>query len=272
VSSSIPNPSVSGQTIYLYQPAGTVAAPTGGTCGDNSRPVAIVVHGLLAGNPGLYQGIIDHLVSKGNIVVFATYNTDASNFVGSFTAEDGAIVAATNNLTRDDLTRVGIIGHSMGGGAIPFLMQRIGQRNWGTNGLWGMALAPWQIAGVEATGSISIPSNAQVVVEAYQDDTLVSRSVGVSMYNRWNLPASQKQHVTVRGQSHGGVTLQAVHTTPNSIIAPEDAMKFFGIFRIADALQSCSQQGQNCTADFSFMGTWSDGTPVTPALSTDSPT
>jgi hypothetical protein len=110
------------------------------------------------------------------------------------------------------------------------------------------------------------------VVEAYQDDTLVSRSVGVSMYNRWNLPASQKQHVTVRGQSHGGVTLQAVHTTPNSIIAPEDAMKFFGIFRIADALQSCSQQGQNCTADFSFMGTWSDGTPVTPALSTDSPT
>jgi len=266
-----PNPTESGQTLNVYTPGGTAAAPTGGRCDDATRPTAIVVHGLLAGMTWLYADTISHLVANGNVVIFATYNTNPGDFVGSFQKEDAAIVAAANATTRDDLSRVGIIGHSMGGGAIPYLVQRLAARGWGTNGLWVMALAPWTLAGVNATGPITFPANAHVVVEAYSDDTLVNRSVGVEIFNRITTPVARKQHVTLNSTTYDGATLTAAHTTPNSVIAPEDAMRFYGIYRIADALQGCSQRGVSCATDFSVMGNWSDGTPVLPATSTDTP-
>jgi hypothetical protein len=268
---TVANPTESGQTLNVYTPGGGAAAPTGGNCNDAKRPTAIVVHGLLAGMPWVYADLISHLVANGNVVIFATYNTDSSNFVGSFQKENAAIVAAVAVTDREDLSRVGIIGHSMGGGAIPYLVQRIAERGWGTNGLWVMALAPWTLAGVNATGPITFPANAHVVVEAYSGDTLVNRSVGVDIFNRITTPTSKKQHVTLNSTTYDGATLNATHTTPNSVIAPEDAMRFYGIYRIADALQGCSQRGVDCATDFSVMGNWSDGTPVLPATSTDSP-
>jgi hypothetical protein len=40
-----------------------------------------------------------------------------------------------------------------------------------------------------------------------------------------------------------------------------------------DLLQACSQRGEDCGADLGDMGVWpDDGTPVLPAIATDSPT
>ena len=44
-----------------------------------------------------------------------------------------------------------------------------------------------------------------------------------------------------------------------------------GRYQVIDAVESCSLLGSNCTADLSYMGRWSDGLPVTPAVSTDNP-
>lgn len=273
-SASFPDPNQSGQTMYVFEPGGSATPATGGRCDDSQRPLAVVVHGLGAGigGPTFYQGIIDQLVSAGNVVIFATYNTDVTDFVGSFQHEDAAIVAASTHTTRADKSRVGIVGHSMGGGAIPFLVRQLPLRGWGTNATWAMSLAPWQIQGVP-DGTIVFPSNAVVAIEAYSDDTLVQKSVGVDMYNRLSTPASRKQHITLRTTTHNGTTLKAEHTTPNSVLTPDDAMKFFGIYRVMDALQQCSLFQQSCDADLSYMGTWpDDGSPVLPAISTDSPT
>jgi hypothetical protein len=86
-----------------------------------------------------------------------------------------------------------------------------------------------------------------------------------------SIPNSQKDHVTVRTSTHEGVTINATHTSPNSVISPDDAVKFFGIYRVGDALESCALRGTNCSADLSFMGAWSDGTPVLPSVVSDDP-
>ena len=270
---SIPDPNASGQTINITVPGGSAAAPIGGgTCDAASRPVVIVVHGLLAGIPAVYQDLVTHLVSVGNVVVFATYNTDTNDFVGSYNHEDAALVTAKANpaTARGDFSRLGIIGHSMGGGAVPYLAKKAAARGWGATSFWLMPLAPWYAAGI-GTGPIDVPAHTRVVVEGYDNDTLVDNRIGIELYKAFTVPAAQKQHVTVRSQTKDGVTLNAQHTSPNSIIAPNDAIKFYGIYRIADATQTCSLSGANCDADLSFMGKWADGTAVTPALSTDAP-
>jgi hypothetical protein len=272
-STTLTNPAVPLNVINVFTPTGSGSTPfTGGTCGDSDRPVVFVVHGWLAGGAWVYQGLIDHLVSQGNIVVFGTYGNDIANVTGSADNADAQISYAGPRLgARADLGRVGVIGHSLGGGIVPLLTQRIVTRGWGSTGLWLMPLAPYQTL-PSGSAPIALPAHARAVVEAYDNDTLVDNQVGITMFHRLSMPYSQKQHVTVRSSSNGTSQLNATHTSPNSVIAPDDAIKFFGIYRVVDALESCALLNQSCNADLSLMGNWSDGSPVLPSASTDSPT
>ena len=130
------------------------------------------------------------------------------------------------------------------------------------------SLAPFQGIG---TGTITLPAHARAIIEAYDQDVFVDRAVGVDLYRRLSLPAGQKDHITVRSSSHGGTTLTAQHTSPNSEISPDDAVKFYGIYRVGDLLESCAQLGRDCNADLATMGNWPDGTPVLPSVVTDNP-
>lgn len=255
--------------IYVAYPTGSAAAPlTGGTCGDATRPVIFLVHGYLASFNWVYEGVIDHFTRTGNIVVMATYGTDLADVQGSADRALQGITAAVPQLEREDLSNVGLIGHSLGGGMLPYVTQQAVARGWGTEGLWLFSLAPYQGIG---TGTIGLPAHTRAVVEAYDQDTLVNRSVGVDLFRRMSMPNSQKDHVTVRSSTHGGGSLTAQHTSPNSVISPDDAVKFYGIYRIGDILESCALRGQNCTADMSTMGNWPDGTPALTSVVTDNP-
>ena len=270
-STSFPNPTDTAQTVSIYEPGGSAAASgTGGTCDDTSRPVAVVVHGLDAASPTLYQGIIDHLVTTGNVVIFATYNTDATNFIASYNDEDSGLVAAAPHLVRADLSRLGMVGHSMGAGALPYLTQKAVARNWGAKNLWFLALAPWYVAGV-GTGPVNFPPQTHAVVENYDNDGFVDNRIGIELFKALTLPASQKIHVTVNSDTQGSDTLNAYHTSPNSVITPDDAIKFYGIYRTADVLENCSLLGTNCNASLTFMGNWGNGQAVKPAIATETP-
>jgi hypothetical protein len=275
-----PNPAASGQYIVVYSPGGSAASPAvGGTCADALRPVVVVVHGLGAGldvqtfggESILYADLITHLVSLGNVVVFATYNTDGNDVIGSYRNEDAALATAATMAPRGDFSRLGIVGHSMGGGATPYLAQQATARGWGSRSLWLVPIAPWFVHGV-GTGPITVPARTRVVVIGYDNDTYVDNRIGIDLYRSLSVPASQKQHVTVRSQTRWLTTLNAQHTAPNSLIAPNDAIKYYGLYRTIDALETCSLLGTNCNADLTAMGSWSDGQPVTPAISTDTPT
>lgn len=277
---SAPNPTVANNFVSVYSPGGTGATPlVGGACNDARRPVVAVVHGLgagtdaqlLGGESFLYADLITHLVSVGNVVVFATYDTNTNDFVGSYRAQDNALVHAATMAPRGDFTRFGIVGHSMGGGATPFLAQQATARGWGSQALWLVPVAPWYVHGV-GTGPITVPTRTRVAVIGYDNDTYVDNRMGIDLHRSLTVPATQRQHVTVRSQSRWFTTLNAQHTAANSILAPNDAIKFFGLYRTTDAVQSCSLTGANCDTDLSFMGRWTDGPAVTPAISTDNPT
>lgn len=276
---SAPNPDSPGHFVTVYSPTGTTATPmVGGRCDDPQRPVVVVVHGLLAGIDAqllggwsvLYSDLIDHLVSVGNVVIFATYETETTDFVGSYARQDAAIRFASGMAPRADLSSLGIVGHSMGGGAVPYLAQQAVGRGWGADHLWLVAIAPWYVHGV-GTGQISVPSHARVSVIGYDNDTWVDNRMGIDLFRSLALPLGQRQHVTVRSQSRWFTTLNAQHAAANSVLAPNDAIRFFGLYQITDATGACSLLGTSCTADLSYMGRWSDGRPVTPAISTDDP-
>ena len=128
--------------VWIYEPTGTsTATVTGGRCDGSKRPAVFVAHGFGATDPATYQALLDHLVSVGNVVVYAAYDagdhdgdgdTDRSDLEESYRVVDDGIVAAVAATPRIDLARVGWWGHSHGGGMVPWLVQQGASRGWGT--------------------------------------------------------------------------------------------------------------------------------------------
>ncbi|GAA3947843.1 hypothetical protein [Gordonia caeni] len=268
------NPVDAAQKISVYSPRGAAATPLmGGRCNDAERPVVVVVHGLLAGldaqllgTSRLYSDIIDHYVSTGNVVVFASWPTDPYNGAESVAHQDRALVHAAKMIPRADFSRLGFVGHSMGGGAVPHLAQQAVERGWGSSTLWLFQLAP-SFAGGVGTGRITVPAHTRIVVENFDNDNILDTRIGIEQFLAYDVPSSSKRHVTVRSDVRSPLSrLDATHLSANSVLTPTDAIKFYGIHRVGDALQACAATAQHCDADLSYMGEWSDGRPVRPSI------
>jgi acetyl esterase/lipase len=88
----------------------------------SSAPLVIFLHGWSAMNPQVYGAWIDHLVKRGNIVVYPRYQADLKTPLKDFTANTidaikNAIGRLQNepNHVRPDLSKVAVVGHSVGG-------------------------------------------------------------------------------------------------------------------------------------------------------------
>src|SRR3954449_10741811 len=74
---SFPTPHWAKQTTYVYLPIGPAAAPMGGTCNGSKRPVVVIAHGTNESDQSTFKGLVNHLVSKGSIVVYPTHTGEA---------------------------------------------------------------------------------------------------------------------------------------------------------------------------------------------------
>lgn len=256
------------QQVHLYQPTGSGSPRTGGTCGGSGRPVVFMAHGFTASTPLAYPRVIENLVSNGHIVVFAEWsNTYAPDW--NYPVVREGFVEATTMTSRMDLANIGFWGQSMGGGMTPWQVQQAAARGWGSSSLW-MALYQPHFAYKVGSGPITVPAHTRALVMGASGDTILDNRVGIEIFQALALPASQKQHVTLRTECRWGTCLVSDHFTDTSGSA-HDAMDYYGAYRNMGALADCARVGTNCSVDLSFMGRWSDGVDVRRALSTDSP-
>ena len=77
--------------------AGKAAAATGDTCDSASRPTIVVAHGTSESDPTTFEGLVTHLVSNGNVVIYPTHTQESSdkpsNYLAYYTVRDGINIA-----------------------------------------------------------------------------------------------------------------------------------------------------------------------------------
>lgn len=79
-------------------------------------------------------------------------------------------------------------------------------------------------------GPITVPPHTRIVVENYDHDDILDTRIGIEEFAAYTVPLDQKAHVLVRSDIRGPLTrLDATHLSPNSILAPNDAIRFYGI-------------------------------------------
>lgn len=220
----------------------TVFLPTGA---ELPRPVVFLLHGYGPNYWPAYQELIVHLVSRGFIVVFGTYPTQGGGSVENrYEALWNSFLAAVHAYRgRMDLTRVGFVGHSFGGGATPALVRKglIGQ-GWGKKGAFAFILAPWYAYDVSNADLSQYPPGLLQVLETYDKDTINDHRMAIDLYQRSRVAGGQ-YFFLARSVTIQGCELTADHRTP--AINPSLRLKQYAVFRPLDALIEASFEGSH---------------------------
>jgi hypothetical protein len=273
------------QKVWVIEPTGDCAPRAGGRGDDDRRPVVLVAGGWSVfeeTSPAAYYGLCENLVSNGYIVVFANYNGDADAFLDSsdltvYHQVDAAFVQAATMSDRMDLGDVGIWGHSFGAAMVPWLGRQAASRGWGSETLWLGSYSPYYPRGVgEDPEPIEVPAHTRALVLAYESDVFAQYvdAAAPQIFHRLAVPASQKRHVIVTSDERGGdddkLSFVTNHFTPAGWPAMSH-LNYYGTHRNVQAIAECARARTECDVDLTYMGTWSDGTPASPAIVSEDP-
>lgn len=267
-----PSPLYRRADVRVFRPAGVV----------EPVPVIFLVPGYSNNDPARYDGLIRHMVSRGYAVVFTPFHLvsgDPTLHARRYAAIWAGMRAAVERYGASfDLTRVGYVGHSYGGAAIFSMARRaFALDGWGAKGLLLFSMAPWYCFQMKERDFADFPPPAKVVIQVYEDDKVNDHRLGMDIFQKLNLPSSEKEFMLVRSDRNGRERVDAGHRAPESR-AGADAIDYYAIYRVFDGLAACAFDGDVEGRRVSLgeggsgeraMGWWADGRPIRALLAGD---
>jgi len=277
--SKIPNPRVRTRSVKIFEPKGI----------DTLAPVIFLSHSILTPGVKNHMGLINHLVSKGTIVIYV--NSVAIELELPFRGRYDILMSGFREATdllkyKIDTTRIGFIGHGFSAGAIPAIAHDyIVRKNWGSNGSFLFLSSPWFMYYMNSNKLNSFPDNCRMIVQVYENEKTNDWKIGADIFDKISLPYENKNFIILASDKNGKNRLKANTRTFCSRIGARgsrtiNALDYYGIYRLVDALSAVSFYNDStaeCVAlrfgspEQRYMGTWRDGTPIRELISTDMP-
>ncbi len=283
------------QGYHLFEPAD----PT-----PETAPVIAFLHGYGATRPLSYRGWIDHLVRRGNIVVYPVYQTSLLTPSAAYTdSAVGAIVDAYRELESESHVRphpehFAVLGHSVGGvlaANVAALAEQAGLpapraimlANAGD--VQNIFLGFLFESILDDVDYGTIPADVLMLSVIGDRDLVVSREAPIAIFrNVPQVPVENREIILLHSDDHGHPRLRALHSAaaspgfewtsasgrfPRLRARKEsaDALDYYGYWKWFDALTDAAffglhrEYGLGGTFEQTHMGIWSDGTPVRPA-------
>ena len=208
-----------GQEYWLYEPDSP--KPTA------KVPVIVLLHGWGGMNPLFYGAWIDHLVRRGNIVIYPRYQSTLLTSLTDFTPNTlSAVKDALDRLQTEkghvtpDLSKFAAVGHSMGGllaanvaalaaeSKLPKVRAVMSVEPGITDPPINFALADLK----------KIPADTLLLAVAGDQDSLVRDADAKRIYyESTRVPSANKDFITLISDSHGTPELIASHRAPTAL-------------------------------------------------------
>lgn len=257
-----------GFEVYLFYPEGVDL---------NSAPVIVMLHGLSTFSETTYQGyykLISHEVKRGNIVIFPIYQ---KNFFHPFfpktfpkkaekliqlALEELKKTVPENNFANSFI----VIGISMGGSVATHIANQNtlpspkalilitpGEK---------LPLIPSQIFGLPFKNLSNLNKNTFVTVLFAQNDRLIPFAKIKKKILKLTQGIENKHMFLIPSDTYGNPPLWSNHMSSYFV---NNALNYYGYWKIIDATISCSLLGKYCeiakgeSEEVFYMGKWSDG-------------
>lgn len=267
------------EQYYLFAPADP--AP-------KSAPLIIFVHGYTDLTPEKSLPWINHLVKRGNLVIYPVYqssiNSTGENFTTSATkAVKAGLEQLQTNSVKPELDKVSFLGYSAGGivasnlvtlsesSGLPvpkalFLVAPGGSVGLGlTAGSLKLEVPGLNLTEAAILGKIA-PATKMLILTGDRDIIVGDRAAKFIWQNTAQIPPTNKEFIRLNSDNHGQPALIADHGVGNRL--KPDALNFYGSWKLFDALQNCTLNNKDCEVAFGdtpaqrYMGKWTDGQPV----------
>jgi hypothetical protein len=166
-------------------------------------PVVFFSHGLGGTSWSGYRSLLTHMASRGFAVVFSPYPANgATNDQRYLILWNGFEEAASRFSTRFDLTKVGFMGHSYGGGATPAMAYKgMMERGWGTKGAFMYMMAPAPTFTVSDAQLRSLPNHTNLIMQVFSNDTITPHRTAIDQYAKMSsIPFERKAYYFTEGE------------------------------------------------------------------------
>ena len=264
---STPAPTMSGAWVYLFRPCRN----------DTAWPVLFFLHGIGASDPVNYLELCEHFASRGLAVLYPPYAKKIAMAKPDMAyAQIRAGLETGVERWRDllDSSRLGVMGHSYGGGAVPALsLEWFKQRLWGKRGAFLYIMAPWYSYDISPLQLDAYPRRVALIMQVFEDDYINDHRMAKDIFDHIPIPDSLKNYIILWSDSSHVPALYAGHGTPTGAAGGEstDNLDYYGIWRLADALSDYAFNKNPAARAVAFgsgspeqvyMGSWPDGAPV----------
>ncbi len=235
-------------------------------------PVVVFNHGWAGMLPRFYRRWIEHIVKRGNIVIFPRYQrsilTPSERFTPNMVA---AVKAALEELqssghVKPDLDRIAAVGHSMGG-ALSANLAAVAGREDLPQFKAVMCVEPGMGPRDVLEDFSEISAGTLMLGVLGEDDSYVTEEMARRILTgAVQVKREDKNLITVLTDNHGKPALSADHFAPTD--RNLNALSWYGFWKWFDALCDAAFYGKNReyalgdTPEQRFMGRWSDGKPV----------
>lgn len=241
------------------------------------RPVLFYSHAFGGTEWRRMLGLLEVLVSQGFVVVFVPYPTTGTSVCGRYDTLAGGFAEAVSALAgaaRMDLSRVGFVGHSFGGGASASMARvALVEHGSGSAGSFIFASAPWYVYRMDDAAAWEALSATRLVLMVYADDTVNDDRIAIDQVLTPFVGTAS--FLRLHADGTGACELVPDHGTPPSYEGI-DALDTWGLWRHAHALAACTLRGDAAACDVvedTAMGHWLDGgEAITPLEVTTTPT
>jgi pimeloyl-ACP methyl ester carboxylesterase len=207
-----------GSEYWIFEPQ----APS-----PRSSPLIIFLHGWGGMNPLYYGAWLDHLVRRGNIVVYPRYQASLLTPIKDFTPNTiQAIKDAIARLQTEpghvqpDLSKFAVVGHSVGG-LLTANVAALASESGLPRVRAAMSVEPGITSppiNIPLADLKKIPSETFLLAVAGDEDTLVGDTDAKRIYlESTRVSAANKDFITLVTDSHGTPTLQASHRAPTAL-------------------------------------------------------
>jgi acetyl esterase/lipase len=192
-----------------------------------TAPLIVFLHGWGGTNPLVYGAWLDHLVKRGNIVIYPRYQADLRTPPRDFTPNAlQAVREAIRRLQTEpghvqpDLSRFAVVGHSVGG-LLAANLAALARENGLPPARAIMSVEPgrtWNplpAANVPLEDLKKIPADTLLLAVAGDHDKLARAADAKRVfYEAANVPAKNRNYVLLVSDAHGSPALNADHFAP----------------------------------------------------------
>ncbi len=208
-----------------------------------------------------YAELFRFWVSQGYVAVCDDYHEDSGAIGGQM--KDSFAEAVNRYPTRIDTGKIGLMGHSSGGGLLPSVgYDFVRNKHWGgTEGenLFLFSSAPWIDFDMTDAMVADYPTGIKWIMHTYEDDTETDLRTYIEPFENLPIPDSEKDFIVLRAATVDGYDYAANHAViaTGDSYGVFDALDDYGVFRLIDALADYTFTG-NLTAKNVALGNGSD--------------